>query len=154
MAKDNGNIVQVGCMAHLRCKFYKILEQESQKVPPILNQIKLFYKIERDLKESDLQDEQKLKYRVENASPILDELENVFNLLNDTVLPASNFGKAVTYALNQLPKIKQYLKDIQIQIDNNFSERCVKTLVIGRKNWIFAHNHDTAKRHMTLYIVF
>jgi IS66 C-terminal element/Transposase IS66 family len=38
-----------------------------------------------------------------------------------------------------------------IDIDNNATERCIKYIVIGRKNWLFAHNIESANNLALLY---
>jgi len=36
-------------------------------------------------------------------------------------------------------------------IDNNLAENCIRPLVIGRKNWLFAATADGAKASANLY---
>jgi IS66 C-terminal element/Transposase IS66 family len=38
-----------------------------------------------------------------------------------------------------------------IDIDNNATERCIKYIVIGRKNWLFAHNIESPNNLALLY---
>ena len=44
-----------------------------------------------------------------------------------------------------------YHTEPQLRIDNNFSERCIKSAVIGRKNWLFFGSHEGGKRSATIY---
>ncbi|WP_079914788.1 transposase [Paenibacillus sp. 32352] len=55
------------------------------------------------------------------------------------VLPKSLSGAAITCCLNQWGRLKAYLLDGRLEIDNNRSERAIKPFVIGRKNWLFAN---------------
>ena len=48
--------------------------------------------------------------------------------------------------LGQWDRLVRYVEDGRLHIDNNFSERCIRPLVIGRKNWLFAGSHEGAKR--------
>jgi transposase len=51
------------------------------------------------------------------------------------VLPKSPLGIAVTYALNQWQALCRYAEDGRLDIDNNRSERMLRHVAIGRKNW-------------------
>lgn len=44
-------------------------------------------------------------------------------------------------------------KDSRLNIDNNRTERAVKHFVIGRKNWLFNHNHHGAEASAILYSI-
>lgn len=62
-----------------------------------------------------------------------------------TALPQSHLGKAVTYALGQRNRLDRIINDGVIDWSNNASERNMKTLVIGRKNWLFSTSPRGAK---------
>lgn len=66
-------------------------------------------------------------------------------------LGESKFSKAVNYALNQKPYMKNYLKDGRCSISNNAAERAVKSYVIEIKNFLF---HDTIKGATASAIVY
>ena len=66
-------------------------------------------------------------------------------------LGESKFSKAVNYALNQKPYMKNYLTDGRCSISNNAAERAVKSYVMGRKNFLF---HDTVKGATASAIVY
>jgi hypothetical protein len=53
------------------------------------------------------------------------------------VLPKSPHGEAIRYALNQWPALCRYMEDGELSIDNSLSERTVRSVAIGRKNWMF-----------------
>ena len=50
---------------------------------------------------------------------------------------------AITYAQNQWNALCIYVTQGFLAIDNNASERALKRVAIGRKNWLFA-GHDAA----------
>lgn len=51
--------------------------------------------------------------------------------------------KAIAYSL--LPRMKPYLYDGKIFIDNNHCENALRPVVISRKNMLFCGNHEAAK---------
>ena len=59
----------------------------------------------------------------------------------------------MAYTLNHWRALRNYCRDGILQIDNNTAERAIKPLVIGRKNWLFAGNHEGAKRAAVLYSI-
>jgi hypothetical protein len=46
-------------------------------------------------------------------------------------------GQAITYALNQWPRLKVYLQDGRVEIDNNLIENSIRPLKLGAKNYMF-----------------
>jgi transposase len=62
-------------------------------------------------------------------------------------------GKALTYSLNQWPKLIRYLENGNLSIDNNRAERAIKPFVIGRKNWMFSNTANVVKASVTLYSI-
>jgi hypothetical protein len=47
-------------------------------------------------------------------------------------------GRALHYAVNQLPLIDPFFEDDRIQPDNNAIENKIRPLALGRKNFLFA----------------
>jgi transposase len=58
-------------------------------------------------------------------------------------------GQAITYMLNQWSPLNLYLTDAKIPIDNNLSERQLRLIAIGRKNYLFA-GHDAAAQNLAV----
>jgi len=57
--------------------------------------------------------------------------------LAKSVLPASKLGQAFQYMRNHWEALCVYVKDGGLPIDNNWVERLMKRIAIGRKNWLF-----------------
>ncbi|MBF4426240.1 IS66 family transposase, partial [Vibrio anguillarum] len=53
----------------------------------------------------------------------------------------------------QWPKLIRYVEDGHLSIDNNRAERAIKSLVIGRKNWLFSTNPLGADASALLYSI-
>jgi hypothetical protein len=53
------------------------------------------------------------------------------------VLPKGSLGKAVRYTLNQWEELSVFLGDGSIPFDNNETEGELRSLTIGRQNWLF-----------------
>ena len=91
--------------------------------------------------------------RQEHSSPLVDDFYAWLNYQRPRVLPKSAFGLALTYCLNQWDKLKAFLQDGRLELDNNRAERSIKPFVIGRKNFLFSNTPRGAKASATIYSV-
>ncbi len=69
-------------------------------------------------------------------------------------LPKSPLGMALQYTLASWDKLSIYLQDGNLHIDNNLVENSIRPVAIGRKNYLFAGNHEAAQRSAMLYSLF
>ncbi|MBE4602038.1 hypothetical protein BOO33_18525 [Vibrio navarrensis] len=95
--------------------------------------------------------EERWSERQSSAKPMLDDLYDW--LTSQKVIESSPLGKAIKYTLGQWPKLIRYIEDGHLSIDNNRAERAIKSLVIGRKNWLFANNPNGADASALLYSI-
>lgn len=63
--------------------------------------------------------------------------------------PKSATGEAIRYFRNQYEFLTRFLDDAEIDPDNNLSERLLRTLALGRKNWLFV-GHEEAGRNSAM----
>ena len=77
------------------------------------------------------------------ALPILDELEQWMETTYPKVLPKSPMGQAIAYTL--WPRMRNYLKDCRLKIDNNLAENAIQPIALSRKNFLFCRNHEAAE---------
>ena len=150
-------ITLVGCLAHVRRKFndsMNVLPKEHHKESMAwigFNYCNRLYNIEKAIK--DLPLEERNGKRNEFSKAIFDEFQKWIKEQTQTSLPKSAYGKAIIYANNQLPKVKNYLMDPRLNIDNNSAERSIKPFVIGRKNWLFSNTPKGAKSSAMIYSI-
>ncbi len=103
------------------------------------------------MKNSSLFEQQET--RQSNAKPLLGDLQQYLINNQSNIPPKSWLGQAVSYMLNQWPKILNYLKDPRLDISNNLSERAIKPFVIGRKGWLFANSVAGANAAATIFSI-
>src|SRR5262249_21757538 len=92
------------------------------------------YELERAAK--DFSDGQRLQMRQDLAVPILDQFRSWLEAQRPDVLPKSPMGEAIGDALNNWAALIRYSGAGFLAIDNNASEREMKKVAIGRKNWL------------------
>lgn len=133
LASKNREIKLVGCLYHARRKFVEVAKLAPNKEGVAAFVIKLIATlahVEESIKALSTDD--KYRIRLEKSKPILDQLQSYLQDNQPTIPPKSLLGQAVSYTLNQWPKIITYLKDGRLEISNNRSERAIKPFVIGR----------------------
>jgi hypothetical protein len=155
------NVTEVACWAHARRKFYDAQDSDGRRAAEMLALIGKLYALERQLKEacagswSDLApDEQRARIvaaRGEAAVPVLDQIKSWLDAEGEIVLPRSPLAAAITYAKNQWSALRVYVTQGFLAIDNNASERALKRVAIGRKNWLFAGHDAAALNHARLW---
>jgi len=84
---------------------------------------------------------------------VLDTIHVLLLQARADVLPKSPMGEAVTYAVNQWEALKRYLEDGRLEIDNNATERSMRGIAVGRKNWLFAGSEAGGRRAAALYSI-
>ena len=140
----SGKVTQVSCWAHARRKFLEAKENN----PPAheaLAYIQRLYAIEKELTNLfDLVDDEPsvMKwYRVRRDTrqryslPILNEFQRWLTSVD--ALPKSPLGQARNYVLSRWDSFTRYCDKGFLDIDNNLSERLVRPVAIGRKNYLF-----------------
>lgn len=127
---------EVACMAHARRKFVEAMESSHAACSEVLLVIQKLYDVERKTK--TLTAEERAAIRRLESIPLLDELGKILSNLKLLALPKSSLGKAVTYALNNWPALNVFASDGDLTIDNNLAENAIRTVALGRKNWLFA----------------
>lgn len=147
-------VQRVGCMAHVRRKFAEIIKalpDQATNTPAhhAIDLIGRLYEVERRMNDSP----HRIRYRVRQAesAPILQEFKSWLDDMQPRVAPKSPLGRAVGYALDQWDFVSRYVEDGRLAIDNNIAERDVKSVVIGRKNWLFADSEAGMLTNAVMY---
>ena len=142
---------EVGCHAHARRKFEYALDSDPVRAARMLVLWGRLYDIERKAKKDNYSSRQLLELRQKEAKTILADIKNAIAEYQNQVLPKSPMGKAITYALNQWDALNRYIDNPILDIDNNISERTLRMVVIGRKNYLFAGSEAGAERAAIIY---
>ncbi len=136
----------VASWAHARRKFRDSLKSNKHMAAAALRPIQRLFWIERAItaraaaKELNLADlaELRLEVRGRLSRRMLKETYEVIFALDEDpkVTSGSQLGKAVKYAINQRGPLTALLRHGEIPIHNNDTERDLRHVVTGRKNWL------------------
>jgi transposase len=146
---SGGSVIEVACWAHARRKFYDAQDSDGKRAAEMLALIGELYTIEREAKDND--DAARLALRQERSAPVLARIKEWLDSEGEVVLPRSPMGLAIGYAQNQWAALNVYVTRGFLNIDNNASERALKRVALGRKNWLFAGHDAAAENHARLW---
>jgi transposase len=155
----SGKIVEVGCMMHARRKFYDARLSDPARSHVMLAWIIGLYEVEEDAKEAQKKHPEwddsawyahRYELRIKRSKPILDAIHAWLETEQPKVLPKSPIGEAIGYALNHWNALIRPLEAGFLEIDNGASERAMKPVALGRKNWLFAGSDEGGRTAATL----
>jgi transposase len=121
----------------------------------VLRQIRNLYALEARLRKTNAGPRLRHARRAAEAAPILTRLKKGLDILRRSGrhLPQSDMGKALSYALGQLPKLQPYLNDGRIDIDNNGVENAIRPTALGKKNYLFFGDAEAGETSAILYTI-
>jgi transposase len=145
--KDRSDIIHVGCMAHVRRKFFEAgkSSKKAGSAHQAVSKIAEFYRIEKELRSQDLSDDEFTRKRKARIAPVADRFKAWLDKKALSVRPSSAVGRAVTYALSQWDKVMKYIESPYLTPDNNGAENAIRPFVLGRKNWLFSGSPEGAE---------
>jgi transposase len=159
VAQKRLNYTLVACFAHVRRKFDEAdkASKKASLAKEMLYKIRKLYTIERELRikmaEGTLSACEFIDERKKQAQPVLDNIKAWLDAKQDTVLPSSLLGKAISYAQSQWPKLITYTIHENLTPDNNSAVCGIKPFVVGRKNWLFSGCPKGAFAMSTIYSI-
>jgi hypothetical protein len=148
-----GHVIEVGCWAHARRGFFEALENDKENATNALVAIRRLYEVERQARSQQLDPDARRELRQQESRPVLEAMQPWLRMLKDKVLPKSQMGQAIGYALRQWDALNRYLDDGRLEIDNNGVERQIRSVAVGRKNWLFAGSDEGGKRAAIIYSI-
>jgi transposase len=146
----SGKIVEAACWAHTRRKFYDIhVSGPTPITTHVLHVIGDLYEIEAQVRGKPPDDRRQT--REEKSKPKVQELHQWLLDQLPTLSKKSVTADAIRYALNQWEALVRFLENGAIEIDNNAAERSLRSVAIGRKNYLFLGSDAGGDRAATLY---
>ena len=123
------------CWAHVRRKFIEAEAHYPAQCRKLLELVGQLYAVEREIPSLSVLDENnalRRQQRDERSRAIVGEIQTW--ALAQRPLPESSLGKAIGYLLGLWRGLTCFLDDPRIPLDNNQTERGLRTVVLGRKN--------------------
>lgn len=136
---DDG-ITLVGCWAHCRRYFFEAAICKYSAGVQGLMRIRAIYAADEAFR--SMPPVKRKAMREQHLRPLLDGFFQWVKDVRATVQGRNLATKALGYALNQEKELLRVLDDGRLPLDNTRSERTLRKVVVGRKNWMF-YGSDT-----------
>jgi len=147
----SGRVRPVYCWAHARRKFLSALESGDENARRSLVLIGRLFLVERYVKDRKLPALERTQIRRRVSSRIVAVLKMHLQKLGPFIIPKSLLGIAIAYTMSRWDGFTNFLKSGRLALENNLSERNLRRVVIGRKNYMFCGSDEGARRAATLY---
>ena len=139
LEKEKEDLKIAGCWVHCRRKFEEALEvipkelRKQSVLDLLMNQIRAIYREEGKL--SGFSADERVEKRQLVVKPLVDAFFAYVKQNSGRVPKSGKAREAFTYALNQEPYLRVFLKNGNVPMDNNACERAIRGFCIGKKNW-------------------
>ncbi len=139
----DGQRTEAGCSAHSRRRYFEAGLTENNISPAVLDIYRDLYRIEREIRGKPAAF--RLAMRRKKSKPLIKLLRKIIVRAKGSLHPTHDLMKAIDYTLKHWRALTRFLKNPDIAIDNNESERAIKCWVLVRKNSLFAGSDEGAK---------
>jgi len=147
---EGGRVKEAACMAHVRRPFYELYEAHKSAVAKeTLERIAALYAIEEEIRGRSA--EERREVRIARSRPLLESLKQWFEETLGKLSRKSDTTKAIRYALGRWDALLRFCDDGHLEIDNNAAERSLRTVVLGRKNYLFCGSDTGGERAAAIY---
>jgi transposase len=147
---EGGTIQEAACWAHARRAFYDIHQaNQSPIAADALQRIGALYAIESEIRGRP--PDERSAIRQSRAGPLLESLRGWLRETLSRISKKSELAKAISYVLTRWPAFTRYRDDGRIEMDNNAAERSLRTVALGRKNYLFCGSDAGGERAAGIY---
>lgn len=130
------SMTRMACWSHARRHVHEAKDMDLSVSAMPLALINQLYDIERRGLEWSIDERTEVRHK--ESKLILDRLgEWLDGPAAKSVLPSSKLGLALNYVRNHWNALNVYATDGRLPIDNNWVERLMKRVAVGKKNWLF-----------------
>ncbi len=140
---------EVACWSHARRKFWEAASCRHELGREGLLRLRVIF--EREAEWKDLPPQKRLIMRQRVLAPLVGDFfawcRAEHKLHPERGLVSAAFG----YALRQETALRRFLEDGRLGMTNNDSERALRHIAIGRKNWLFFGSDDHASAAANLF---
>ena len=147
---ESGDVQEAACWAHVRRKFYDLKKAHNSPIAAeAVERIGELYGIETEIRGRP--PEERRKVRNARSRPLLDSMREWLEASLLKLSKKSDTSAAIRYALGLWDALLRYCDDGRIEIDNNAAERALRTVALGRKNYLFAGSDAGGERAAAIY---
>lgn len=147
---EAGQIQAAACWAHVRRKFFDLEQAHASPVAAeALSRIGQLYGIEKEIRGRS--PDERRQIRQDRTRPLLESMQEWLRATLTKLPKKSAVTSAINYALGRWAALVRFCEDGRIEIDNNAAERALRTVALGRKNYLFAGADSGGQRAAAMY---
>lgn len=147
---EGGYVQEAACWAHVRRKFFDLKKTLNSPIAgEAVERIGELYGIEEEIRGRS--PDERRRVRQSRSRPLLDAMHEWFEASLLRLSKKSDTSAAIRYALGLWDALLRYCDDGRIEIDNNAAERALRTVALGRKNYLFAGSDAGGERAAAIY---
>jgi transposase len=94
---------------------------------------------------------ERLAVRQDHCVPLVADLETWMRAERAKLSRHNDVAKAMDYMLTRWASFSRFLSDGRICLSNNAAERAIRSLALGRRNWLFAGSDRGGQRAAMMY---
>lgn len=149
-------IVHAACWAHARRKVFEAmkLNPDDRVATQLVARIDELFAVDAEARNAGLDEAARHVLRQQRSRPLLDTIRAEMEAARSSVLPSSALGKAVNYTLSLWQKLTRFLEYPQLELSNNVAENSMRSVVLGRKNWIHVGSEQAGPKVAAILSVF
>jgi transposase len=136
------DLVEVGCWAHARRKFFQALDVDKERALIGIGFIGLLYDAHKASMVDEVVDGARRRAACE---PILEKMQAWVRAERSVVDEDAPIQRALGYVERQWQPLTRFLDDGTLRLDNNPAERELRREAVGRKNWLFVGSDSGAR---------
>ncbi len=162
--RSPGLILEAGCWAHARRKFFVLADVESAArrkasgkqaavISPLcleaVRRIDRLFDIERDI--NGCSADHRRAVRQQFSAPLVADLHAWMSDERRKLSGGNDVAKAMDYMLKRWTVFARFVDDGRICLTNNAAERGLRGIALGRKSWLFAGSDRGGQRAAVMY---
>ena len=135
--EPKGHVTQsCNCGIHARRHFVDVRGAFPEECQRVVESFAAIYRVEARSRKERLNPEERLKLHQAESQPVMEQLKSYFTeqLDGKKVEPNSGLGQAMGYMLDRWEALTRFLTVPGAPLDNNVTERLLKTSILHRKN--------------------
>ena len=150
---DDGEqpVALVGCWAHCRRYFFDAAVVRYPVGVEGLTYIQAIYRADMAL--SGLPPSKRKRLREERVLPLVERFYAWVHQAVRVTAGRTPATRALNYAINQEQELRRVFLDGRLPLDNTRSERALRTIVVGRKAWMFYGSDVHAEAAAALFTI-
>ena len=151
LAEKTEGMVRVGCLAHVRRKWFDSLRDHPREARLALKIFARVYRREAACREEKLGPSERTERRGAELTTLFARLRRLARICQRRTLPKSRLGKAAAHTLSRSTSVEALIEHGEAEIGDNPVENAIRPSAIGKKNRLFIGHPEAGGRSAIIY---